>query len=257
MLAYKLEHLNLLRELAVTHVKTKDSNSVLGILWSFLNPFIFLIITFVVFSMHFRGSTQHYGVYVLIGFVHYTYLSNCTMASMTILKSMGQITEQTLFPKELLVFSVVLSQTYEFLIAIAITLIVAFITGISFSWTMLLIPFIVILQIIFVLWISLALSWAYLLIRDIQHIYQVFLRLLLFICPIFYPQSFVEGNFWAELIIKINPLTYIINYSREVIISGKMFPIESFLLFTLINIILLYLSLKLFKRIEPRFGELL
>lgn len=257
MLAYKLEHLNLLRELAVTHVKAKDSNSILGILWSFLNPFIFLIITFIVFGLYFRGTTEHYGIYVLIGFVHYTYLSNCTTAAMTILKSMGQITEQTLFPKELLVFSVVLSQTYEFLIAMAITIIIAYTSGIIFTWAILLLPLIIILQIIFVMWISLVLSWSYLLVKDIQHIYQVFLRLLLFICPIFYPESFVEGNQWAELLIKINPLTYLVNYSREVIISGEMFSLESFLLFTLVNIVLLYLSLILFKRIEPRFGELL
>lgn len=257
MLAYKQEHLNLLRELAVTHVKTKDSNSILGVIWGFLNPFMFLIIIFVMFSLRFRGSTEHYGVYVLIGFVQYTYLANCTMASMTILKSMGQLTGQTLFPKELLVFSVVLSQTYEFIIAMAITMVIAYATGISFSWSILMLPLIIILQVGFVLWISLILSWVYLLIRDIQHIYQVFLRLLIFICPIFYPPSFVEGNYWGELIIKINPLTHLINYTREIVIGGEMFSIESFLLFVLINTVLIYLSLAVFKRIEPRFGELL
>ena len=257
MLAYKLEHLNLLRELTVTHVKTKDSNSILGVVWSFLNPLLFLFIIFVMFSFHFNESTEHYGIYVLIGFVQYTYLSNCTTAAMTILKSMGQLTSQTLFPKELLVFSVVLSQTYEFIIALAITIVIAYITGISFSWAIVMLPLIIILQIVFVLWISLILSWVYLLIRDIQHIYQVFLRLLMFICPIFYPLSFIKGNYWAELIVKTNPLTHLINYTRTIIIKGEMFSMESFLSLMLINIILLYLSLLLFKRVEPRFGELL
>ncbi len=257
MLTYNLTHLNLLRELTVTHVKTKDSNSILGISWSFLNPLIFLLVIFVMFSMHFRGSTEHYGIYVLIGFVQYTFLSNCTIASMTILKSMGQLTSQTLFPKELLVFSVVLSQTYEFIIALAITILLAYVTGISFSWAIIMLPLIIILQIVFVLWISLILSWIYLLIRDIQHIYQVFLRLLMFICPIFYPLSFIEGNYWAELIVKINPLTHLINYTRTIVIKGEVFSMESFLWLMFINIILLYLSLVLFKSVEPRFGELL
>ena len=257
MLTYSTKHVDLLRELTVTHVKTKDSNSILGALWSFLNPLLFLFIIFIMFSLHFSGSTPHYGIYILIGFVQYTYLSNCTVAAMTILKSMEQLTSQTLFPKELLVFSVVLSQTYEFIIALTITIIISFFTGISFSWSFLTLPLIIILQIIFVLWISLILSWIYLLIRDIQHIYQVFLRLLMFVCPIFYPISFIKGNYWAELIVKINPLTHLITYTRTVVIDGKMFSIESFLLLLSGNLILLYLSLLLFKRVEPRFGELL
>lgn len=256
-LDYELKHLNLLRELTVTHLKTKDSNSILGALWSFLNPLLFLFIIFIMFSLHFSGSTEHYGIYVLIGFVQYTYLSNCTTASMTILKSMEQLTSQTLFPKELLVFSVVLSQTYEFIIALSITIILAYVTGIAFSWTIIYLPLIIVLQVIFVLWISLILSWVYLLVKDIQHIYQVFLRLLMFVCPIFYPLSFIEGNYWAELIVKINPLTHLITYTRTIVIDGKPFSMESFLLSTLANLVLLYLSLILFKRIEPRFGELL
>ena len=256
-LTFNIKHLDLLRELTVTHLKTKDSNSILGALWSFLNPLLFLFIIFIMFSLHFSGSTPHYGIYVLIGFVQYTYLSNCTVASMTILKSMEQLTSQTLFPKELLVFSVVLSQTYEFIIALSITIVISLFTGISLSLAILALPLIIILQIIFVLWISLLLSWVYLLVRDIQHIYQVLLRLLMFVCPIFYPLSFIKGNYWAELIVNINPLTYLINYTRTIVIEGKMFSIESFLLLTLINIVLLFLSLMIFKRVEPRFGELL
>ncbi len=257
MFHYNVKHFNLLRELTVSQLRSKDASSLLGIIWSFLNPLLFLLVVFVMFNLRFQGSIENYGIYVLIGIVQYTHFSNCTVASMTVLKNMGQLTGQTLFPKELLIFSIILSRTYEFVIALGITIMFAYIAGVGFSFSILALPFVLLLQISLVLWVSLVLSWIYLLARDIQHIFQVFLRLLIFICPIFYPPSFVEGNFWAELIIFINPLTHLINFSRTIIISGELFSATAFCWLLLINSILIYLSFITFKRVEPRFGELL
>src|SRR3989304_5820112 len=107
---------------------------------------------------------------------------------------------------------------------------------------------------IMVLWVSLLLSYLYVFVRDTDHLYQVFLRLLFFVTPTFYGLSFL-GEGFAKNIVLLNPLTHLINFSRTIIIEGRFFSIELMLLFVLINSALIYFAFKIFKKFEPKFAE--
>jgi ABC-2 type transport system permease protein len=176
---------------------------------------------------------------------------------MVALRNMSQLTTQAIFPKEVLVFSVVLARSIEFGFGLLISILFAYISGVAFSWSILAVPVIFFLQMLLVLWVSLVLSWTYLIVRDIQHIYQAFLRLLLFMSPIFYSLSFLDNNPLAKQVILWNPLTHIINYARQVVLNGELFPLPSVIGFAVINVLLLYGGYALFKRVEPKFTELI
>ena len=254
---YDKKHLHLLWALTMSQMKMKDQSSLLGFLWSFLHPVLMLTVIFVLFRFKFGGTTEHYAIYVLIGIVPYTHFSNCTSAGMTVLRNMGQLTGQALFPKELLVLSVVLSRTVEFVIALCIATIIAYISGVAFSWSVLALPIVLGLQIIFALWVSLILSWVYLLARDIQHVYQICLRLLFFLSPIFYTRDLLKENTIGQFVLMINPLTHLIDYTRTLILDGKLFSVDAVCIFLLINLLMVYVGYHLFKRFEPHFTELL
>ena len=253
MYFYSKKHLNLLRELIVSQYKLKDQSRFLGFVWSFLNPLVMLAVLFTFFSLMMRNTIEHYVIFLLIGIVQYTHFSNSTFASMKILYNLRQLTSEAVFPKELLVLSSIISNVVEFIISLTITVSVAYIFGVQFSWSILLLPLVFILQLMLVSWVSLFLSCLYLYVKDIDHIYQVLLRILFFITPIFYNLSYLGGI--AKTIALLNPLTHLIGFTRTIIIEGKVFSIEAWGIMFLANLVLIYLAFNLFKKFEPTFAE--
>jgi ABC-type polysaccharide/polyol phosphate export permease len=204
--------------------------------------------------MKFAQKVEHYGIYLLIGIIQFTYFSKSTAAGMRVLSTMKQLTRNTIFPKELLVIGSVLSSTIEFVLAMAACIVIALIYGIKLSWPMTMLPLVLVQELMLVLWVSLFLSCLFVFVRDIGNIYQVFLRVLFFITPIFYNLGFL-GHGHARSIVLLNPLTHLIGFSRSLIVEGKIFPVNLFLLFFLINVLLIYIGLKVFRRYESKFAE--
>jgi ABC-2 type transport system permease protein len=250
----KKKYLNLLHQLATTQFKLKDQSAFLGFVWSFLNPLAMLVILFAMFKYRTGQSIEHYAIYLLIGLVQYTHFSNSTSRSMTVLYSMKQLTADTIFPKEVLVLSAVMADAIELIFSMVVCVVIAWVSGIAFSWALLLLPFVWLLQFILVSSVSLMLSCLYVFVRDLGHIYEAFLRLLIFITPIFYDPSFL-GKGLGEYILFLNPLTYLINFSRTLIIDRSPLPLQSSIALLLTTTILLFCSFKLFKNYEPKFSE--
>jgi ABC-2 type transport system permease protein len=172
------------------------------------------------------------------------------------LLSMKQLTKETVFPKELLVLSSTLSSTLDFLIAMLVCVLVAYLAGVDLSWTLILLPVVVLLQFLLVVWVSLVLACLYPLARDIDHIYQVFLRALFFATPIFYTASFI-GEGLGGFILMINPLAQMIELSRGMLIYGQPPAAGLVLGMALANCVLVTTSWWFFKRFEQRIAEYL
>jgi len=174
---------------------------------------------------------------------------------MKCLKSMKNLTKNTIFPKEIIVFSSIISSFIEFIISLLLCYIIALISGINFSpYFILAVPLIIVLQLSIVLWISLFLAPLFLVLKDIEHIYQILLRVLFFITPIFYVISFL-GEGLAKTVVLLNPLTHLITFSREIIINNNYFIMKEVTIFLMVNIILILIAFMVFKRLEPRFAE--
>ncbi len=251
---YDKKNINLLRELVLSQFKLKDQSTFFGFIWSFLNPLVMLIILFIFFRNRLGNDIKHYSIFLLIGIIHYTHFANSTSASMRVLYSMKELTCNTVFPKELLVIGSIFSITIDFILSMFIAVLIAIFVGVELSWTVAMLPFVLVLQIMLVSWISLLLSCLHVYVRDVEHIYQVLLRLLFFITPIFYDISFL-GKGAAKYIVLLNPLTYLIDFSRSVVIEGRLFSIEAYLLLFLVNALMMYFSLMIFRQFEPAFAE--
>jgi len=247
-------YLNLLREIAVSEFKLKDQSTVLGLFWSFLNPLIMLLILLLFFGLNAGKDVPHFGIYLLIGIIHYTHFSNSTNAAMAALHGRGALVTSTIFPKEVLVIGSVISNTIEFIVSMAFAVVIAWFAGVQVHWTALLLPLVIFLQVLTVLWISFLLSCLNVFIRDVSHIYQVFLRILFFVTPIFYAPSYLGGGL-AQYVVALNPLAYLMGFSRSLLIEGTPFSAGLFGVFLGVNAVAIGVTLSLFKSYEPRFAE--
>jgi homopolymeric O-antigen transport system permease protein len=248
------KYFNLLREMTLAQFKLRDQSTFFGFLWSFLNPLIVLSLLFVLFSSKLGGDIEYYGVYLLIGIIHYSHFSNATIASMNVLYSMGGITRNAIFPKDVLVLASIITNTIEFILSMLICLAIAFLSGVKLTGAMAALPFVLVLQLLLILWVSFLLSSLCIYVRDLSHVYQVFLRLLFFVTPIFYGLSFIGGGL-AKYVVLANPLTHSIDFARVVIIKGQLFDVKLFFVLVCCNAILVYATYRMFKKLEPTFAE--
>jgi lipopolysaccharide transport system permease protein len=256
MKMFDRKYITLLREIAVTRYKLKDQNTFLGFAWSFLHPLIMLGLLFTLFSGRLGNEIEHYAIYLLIGLVQYTHFSSSTNRSMHVLIAMKSLTSDAIFPKEVLVIGSVIADFLELIAAMVVCLMIAKLSGVALSWPVLALPLVFLFQLTLVLWVSLCLSCLYVFVRDLTYIYQAFVRLLLFATPIFYAPSFLEKG-PAQLVLWLNPLTHLVGFSRSFILQGELVPLAQMMLFFAVNLVLLYGSIRLFRKFEPVFAEYL
>jgi ABC-type polysaccharide/polyol phosphate export permease len=245
---------NLLREITIAQYRTKDQHTFFGFAWGFLHPLLLLGVLYFFFRTWAGQGIEHYGIYLLIALVHFTHFSNSTSAGMMVLYNSRALTCNTVLPKEVLVLGTVLSKIPEFAISMAICVVIACATGVPPRWALIYLPVIVALQILLVLWVSLLLAAAYVFVKDIEHVYQVFLRLLFLVTPTFYAPHFL-GQSLARYVVELNPLAQLIGYSRAVIIADAPVPFALVGILLLVNALLVAGAFVVFKRLEPQFAE--
>jgi lipopolysaccharide transport system permease protein len=248
------KYLNLLREMTVAQFKLRDQSSFFGFLWSFLNPLIVLSMLFIVFKPTLSGNIENYSLYLLIGIVQYTHFSNATTGAMQVVYSMKALTKDAIFPKDVLVLASILIHTVDFMLSMLICVGIAIFSGLNPASAIAALPVAVASQTLLILWVSFLLATVYIHVRDLAHVYQVFLRMLFFITPIFYGLSFVGGGF-AKYLLLMNPLTHSITFARMLILKGQLFDVKTFLIFMSLNGMLVYVTYRMFKRLEPTFAE--
>mgnify|MGYP000333053325 CR=1 FL=1 len=245
---------NLLRELTVSQIKLKDQSTFLGFVWSFLNPLLLVAVLYIFFQTRLAEGIEHFPLYLLIGVVQYNHFATSTNTAMHVLHSMRSLTGEVVFPKEIMVVGSVLASSFEFVVEMLILVVIAALAQIPLTAALLWLPFVVLMQIVFVLWISFGLACLYVFVRDIEHLYTVLLRLLFFITPIFYAPTFL-GETVARWIVRVNPLAELMALARGILLDGS-FPASSQLgLFFILNLGALLLAWRFFKFMEPRFAE--
>jgi ABC-type polysaccharide/polyol phosphate export permease len=245
---------NLVREVAYSQYAVRDQNSILGLLWSFLNPLLMMAVLYAYFRVSAGRDVNHYPIFLLLGMIHFTHFSNSTTSAMNVLVTTAQLTRHTILPKEVLVIGSVLSTSVEFIVSMLVCVPVARLAGIPLSWAMLTLPLVVLLQIVMVLWVSFLLSAARVFVKDLTHVYQVLLRLLFFTTPIFYATQFLQAPL-AQQMVRFNPLAGLISLSRAAIIDGRIFSVNLFLTLIAIHALALWGAFRWFKRCEPSFAE--
>jgi lipopolysaccharide transport system permease protein len=254
MMRYDARHLNLLWELTVSQYKLKDQSTFFGFLWSLLNPLFMVGVLFIFFRAHLGDTVEHYGIYLLLGLVQYTHFANSTSSSLRVLLTMRPLTKEAVFPKELLVVSSTISHTIDFLIGMVFCVIAAYAFGVRPSHTAFWLPCVLILQFLLVSWVSLLLSCTFLFARDLEHIYQVFLRALLFLTPVFYSRSLLGAGL-AQYLIVLNPLAHVIDLSRGILLEGAAPSPGSLIGLFVVNGFLVSVAWRLFKTLEPKLAE--
>lgn len=244
----------LLKSNVMKEIRGKYKGSFLGVLWSFINPLLSALVYAIVFPIILRSSEPNYVTFIIIGILPWTYFTTVIMQGTTTILMNAGIIKKVYFPREILPISINTSGVINFLISCLIIFIFLIFSGIGFSWYILFLPLIILTQFILQQAIIFITSAINVYIRDAEYILNFFINMLFYATPILYSANMFESS-PLKWIIYLNPMATIINCYRDVLFYQSMPHIKSLIMVLVGSCILLFISLKVFKKLEKGFAE--
>lgn len=245
------------RELLKNNVKKeirgRYKNSALGVLWTFLNPLLQLLVYAIIFPIILKVPQEHYVVFVCCGLIPWTFFTASVSQGASTIIGNANIVKKVYFPREILPLSVVLSGTVNFVISCLIIVGFCLVFGLGLTWHILLLPIVLVIQIILQLAISLILSSVTVYFRDLEHFVQIGLMLMFYATPIVYDASTIPEK--LSFIMKLNPMAPIISGYRDIFYNQKLPNLKLLGIWGIISFILLIIGLAIFKKLQRGFAE--
>ena len=245
------------RELLKTNVKKeirgKYKGSFLGVLWSFLNPLLMVLVYALVFSAILKQDIPNYVIFLIVGVIPWNFFTTVIMQGTNCIWINGGIIKKVYFPREILPVSVVLAGLVNFLISCVIIFIFVLFSGMGFSIHLIWLPLIAILQTLFSLGLLFILSAVDVYVRDVEYLINFLISLLFYATPIVYTVDlFPESVRW---ILYLNPMTHFIDAYRSIFYYQTAPSLMSILYISLFAVFFLVFGYMIFRKLEKGFAE--
>lgn len=241
----------LLYDLVARDLKTKYRRSVLGILWSVLNPLLMMLVLTAIFSQIFRFEIDDFPVYYLTGYLIFNFVSEATNLSMTSVINAGGLIKKVYIPKFVFPLEKCLFSLVNMLFSLLAAVIVFVIVGVEPHATMLLFFVPILYTFLFNFGFSMILTAMNTFFRDVGYLYNVFITLWMYLTPIIYPISALPS--WLASLIRFNPLYHYVKYFRNVTMYGKLPSLEDNLICIAFSLIFVMLGVLVFRRKQNQF----
>ena len=200
-------------------IKLKYRRSVLGYVWSVLNPLLSMLVMVVVFSHMFNRGIVNYPVYLITGNVLFNFMRDSSTQAMNSIVNSAPLLKKVYVPKYIFTMSKVTSGFVNLFFSLGALVIVMIITGLRFSWYNLLIVIPLAELYVFCLGLGLFLAAATVFFRDIQNIWNVVTMAWMYLTPIFYTLDSMSP-FMQYWIPKLNPMYIYITQVRDFVLNG-------------------------------------
>jgi lipopolysaccharide transport system permease protein len=214
-----LKYRELFFQLVSRDIKLKYRRSVLGYLWSILNPLLTMIIMTVVFSAMLARGVENFPIYLLSGQLLFGFMTGAVGRAIPSVTGGAALLKKVYIPKYIFTLASVTSELVTMVFSLGALVIVILATRLNLSWRILLIPLPIIELYFFSIGLGLLLAQAMVFFRDVQYIWGVFSTAWMYLTPIFYPVSMLPG--WLRFAVtNFNPLYYYIAQFRAFVLGG-------------------------------------
>ena len=207
----------------------------------------------VIFSLILKNKQEHYAVFLCAGIIPWTFFSIAINKSAFIIIENGNIIKKVYFPREIIPISVVLAETINFLISTIIIIGFVIIGGIGINKFLFFYPIVLITQFLIILAFSFVVSGICVYFRDLQHFIGIILQLLFYATPIVYSQDSIPAEY--NWILKLNPMTYIINAYRDIFYYQKSIEVIPIISLIIVGIVACIIGYKFFNKLQKGFAE--
>lgn len=246
---FKYRHL--LRELVSRDIKVKYRRSVLGLLWSVLNPLLMMLVITAVFSQIFKFDVENFPAYYLTGSLIFGFVSESTSGSCGSIVDGASLIKKVYIPKYIFPLEKILFAFVNALFSLIAVAIVLIILKVPVTWTLILFPIPMLYTLVFCIGLGLMLSTMNVFFRDVGHLWSVWITAWMYLTPIIYPVDILPD--FMKTIIWLNPLSYYVDYFRQVILYGTVPGVKENLLCCAFSLGFLFFGTIIFKMNQDKF----
>lgn len=214
-----------MRLLVKRDLTVRYKRSALGIWWTLLNPLLFTAVLWLVFSQVFRFAADDnvpYVVYLLSGVLVTTFFSQGAQGTGLAIVSGAGILKKVYVPPECFAVAAAVGALINFLITLVPILVIQLILGVGIPWTVVLVPLPVFMLFVFLTGVGLMIAALAVYFYDVLDLSSVFIQLLVYLTPAFYPVTIVPDHLRA--FIQVNPLYSHLTVLRHFLYRGDFPP---------------------------------
>lgn len=251
------EYRDLIYFLAVRDIKVKYSQTILGGVWAFLQPFISMIVFSVVFGKLGKMPSDGiaYPIFSFAGLVPWYYFTKAVSESSDSLVRNTNLLSKVYFPRLIIPLTPILSGLVDFGIAFTTLICMTVYFGIYPSLSIAIVPVLLLLMMLTAYGLGMLLAALNAKYRDIRHVTFFMMQLWMFISPVVYPTSMVPERY--KFIFILNPLVGIIEGFRWALLGNMPFPAHMLLFSTIVSLTLFIIGILYFKQMERFFADII
>ena len=246
-----IRYQDLIWNLVVRDLKVRYRRSVLGFLWTMLQPLLTMAVLYIVFSSIFRFEVRNYPVYALAGLLFWNFFQQSIVSSMNSLRSVAYILQKLPVPMAVFPIATVISGIINLFLAMLPVLILIWLTGHKFGPSLLFLPISILIAAVFTLGAGLLLAPLAVFFTDVIELVTVGLTLLFYLTPIIYPKEIVAGHSFYPIVF-YNPARSILEVFRDPIYYGKIPPISHLSISIFLSVTLLLVGIWAFRKTSHR-----
>ncbi len=245
------KNLFILRTLVTKDFKLKYRRSVLGVLWSVLNPLLMMVVLSAVFSFMFRFTIENFPLYLILGTILFNLMADSTSAAMYSITGAAPLIkkiriEKLIFPLESVVFQIV-----NFVISLVAVVLVMLYFRITPTLNLLALPLLISYVLVFSLGLGMLLAALAVFFRDVMHLWGVVITAWTYATPLFYPVDMLDG--WMQTVMSFNPMYHYVTYFRSIVMWDTMPDLTENLVCLGIALVTFLIGFAVFRKSENKF----
>lgn len=237
--------------------------SYLGFVWALLAPLLMIVLLTLVFSemlgIRFRevtgDSSLNFGLFLYCGLLPFLAFSEALAKAANSIRSNTALVQRVVFPLEVLPLTRALTVQADKILGVGVLIaVVAFIEG-RLNWTILLLPVLLVLQLVFITGLCYFFAVIGTYLPDVREAQRSFVRAMFFVTPVIWPPERLPEN--LRWIVDYNPLAFLVEGYRDLVLEGTIPTLQSTLSFTLFAVLFCAAGFALFVRTKQNFADML
>ncbi len=249
-----IEYRQMIYSMVRKEIRGRYKGSVLGFMWTFLNPLLQLVVYTLVFSVIMRAEIEKYYLFLFVALVPWMFFSGAVTSGAESVVESADLIKKIYFPREVLTIAKVTSAFVNMILTFVAVFFVLIVTGYGINPAALLfMPIVMAVEYIFCLGIAMIVSSLTVYFRDLLYILNIVVMAWQYLTPVMYPESWVPEQ--LMFLWRLNPMTPVINAYRDILYYKKTPELANLALACTIGVVFILVGYLIFRRLQKGFVE--
>lgn len=245
-----MKYRSMLYGMISSELRTRYKGSVLGFLWTFVNPLLTLVVYYIVFKTVMRVQMDHYTAFLFVGLLAWNMFSSAALSATGVIIRQANLVKKIYFPREILPLSVVGASVVNYVLSLLILIPFLLLSGFRPSWLWAYLPLILLVETLIASGFGLLLASVNVYLRDVEHMLGIIMLLWFYMSPVVYSVQMIPHRY--AQVFSLNPMTGILSAYQSIFYFGRP---PDFLYSIIFSLAITVVGWLVFNKLSRRFAE--